>query len=189
MLRSDHVALTYPVHTSSGRPNYQTIPLESKRKIILEYDPQKNVGSSHLCLPNHRQLSSSLLAFWNAVHLFFSEIIARLANLHSSRGRFQPSLRPLLLLCCSHGSIYMSRLLLTSTIFSLPIVLIILLRPHFFKHLTIFSHHSADHSQPPPLVSLNLSVAFDTIDHSTLLSRLTTCFGANGALLLGLLLT
>ena len=42
---------------------------------------------------------------------------------------------------------------------------------------------SADHGQPTLLVSLDLSAAFDTIDHSTLLSRLTTSFGVNGTAL------
>ena len=43
--------------------------------------------------------------------------------------------------------------------------------------------HSADFSQPTLLVSLNLSAAFDTIDHATLLSRLSTSFGVHGTAL------
>ena len=43
--------------------------------------------------------------------------------------------------------------------------------------------HSADLSQPTLLVSLDLSAAFDTIDHATLLSRLSTCFGVHGTAL------
>ena len=84
----------------------------------------------------------------------------------------------------SHGSIHMSRLLLTSTIFSLPIVLIILLRLHFFKHLTILSHLLIIVNQP--YLSLQISVLPLILlisDHSTLLSRLTTSFGVNGTAL------
>ena len=76
----------------------------------------------------------------------------------------------------------MSRLLLISTIFNLLIVLITLLRPHFSKHLTIFSPLPTI-VKPTLLVSLDLSAAFDTIDHSTLLSCLATSFGVNGTAL------
>ena len=44
-------------------------------------------------------------------------------------------------------------------------------------------YSSADHSQPTVLVSLDLSAAFDTIDHSTLLCRLHSDFGVAGAAL------
>ena len=40
---------------------------------------------------------------------------------------------------------------------------------------------AADNSQPTVLVSLDLSAAFDTIEHQTLLSRLHTSFGLAGS--------
>ena len=42
---------------------------------------------------------------------------------------------------------------------------------------------SADLSQPTLLVSLDLSATFDTIDHATLLSRLSISFGVHGTAL------
>ena len=44
-------------------------------------------------------------------------------------------------------------------------------------------YEAADNSQPTLLVSLDLSAAFDTIDHSVLLSRLHTSFGISGTAL------
>ena len=51
--------------------------------------------------------------------------------------------------------------------------------------LQIFDNkfHSADLSQPTLLVYLDLSAAFDTIDHAALLSRLSTSFGMHGTAL------
>jgi hypothetical protein len=44
-------------------------------------------------------------------------------------------------------------------------------------------YSSADRSQPTVLVALDLSAAFDTIDHNTLLSRLYSDYGVTGAAL------
>ena len=52
-----------------------------------------------------------------------------------------------------------------------------------FLHIFDNIYCSADSSQPTLLVSLDLSAAFDTIDLSVLLSRLSTSFGINGTAL------
>jgi len=44
-------------------------------------------------------------------------------------------------------------------------------------------YSSADHSQPTLLVSLDLSAAFDTIDHKILINRLSSSFGISGLVL------
>ena len=61
-------------------------------------------------------------------------------------------------------------------------------RPHHSTEIALLQTFddifcSADRSQSTLLVSLDLSTAFDTIDHSRLLSRLSTSFGVRGAAL------
>ena len=53
-------------------------------------------------------------------------------------------------------------------------------------HTLDYVYHSSDNRQPTIVVSLDFSSAFDTIDHSILLSRLNDCFGLSGNALAGL---
>jgi len=50
---------------------------------------------------------------------------------------------------------------------------------HTLNHI----YTAADHGKPSLLVSLDMSAAFDTIDHSILISRLQTSFGISGPVL------
>ena len=143
----------------------------------------------------------------------FSEIIARLVNLSFSEGIFpakfkaaavtsllkKPSLDP------DNPSSYRPISNLNNISKMLERHFLSRLYPHVtsspnFNHLQFAyrPHHStetallqtfdsffnsADRSQPTLLVSLDLSAAFDTIDHSTILSRLSTSFGVSGTAL------
>ena len=155
-------------------------------------------------------ISTSLLKLCPSV---FSELIARLANLSFSEGTFpakfkaaavtpllkKPSLDP------DNPSSYRPISNLNNLSKIIERLFLSRLYPHVtsspnFNHLqsAYRPHHStetallhtfdnilnsADRSQPTLVVSLDLSAAFDTIDHSTLLSRLSTSFGVNGTAL------
>ena len=172
----------------------------------------KFVGSLHPCRPNHPPLTSFPHPYSDFAHLCSRNSLPGSQISPSLRVPSQPSSRLLLLLPCSRNLrltltipqaivlFLISTIFLklsnvyffldytrtsphpqTSITFNLPIDLIILLRLPFFTLDNIFS--SADRSQPTLLVSLDLSAAFDTIDRSTLLSRLSTSFGVNGTAL------
>jgi len=57
----------------------------------------------------------------------------------------------------------------------------------FFSEHSVYTlnniHSSADRSQPTLLVSVDLSAAFDTIDHKILINRLSNSFGISGSVL------
>ena len=136
--------------------------------------------------------------------LAFFEIIATLANLSFSQGIFptkfkKPSLdpdnpanyRPISNL--NNISKMLERLFLSRFYPHVPS------SPHFnhfqsayrkfhstesaLLHTFDSIYRSADQSKPTFLVSLDLSAAFDTIDHSILMNRLSTSFGIQGSAL------
>ena len=143
----------------------------------------------------------------------FSEIIVRLANLSFSEGIFTATFKSAavtpLLKKPSLDPDNLANYRPISNLNNISKIIECLFLSQFYPHVTSSPnfnhlqsayrpHHSteiallqtfddifcsADRSQPTLLVSLHLSVAFDTIDHSTLLSRLSTSFGVSGSAL------
>ena len=194
-------SLPDPIHTGETFESVANVSVDEVRRLITSM-PSKS--SSVDFIP------TSLLKHCPSV---FSEIIARLSNLSFSGGVFpskfkcaavtpllkKPSIDP------DNPSSYRPISNLNTISKILERLFLSRLYPHVtsssnFNHLqsayrpfhstetallqtfdNIF--HSADLSQPTLLVSLDLSAAFDTIDHATLLPRLSTSFGVHGTAL------
>ena len=189
------------MHVGESFESIESVSVDEVRRLITSM-PSKS--SSVDFIP------TSLLKLCPSV---FSEIIARLVNLSFSEGIFpakfkvaavtpllkKPSLDPdnpssyrlisnlnniskILERLFYLGSIHMSHRLQISTTFNLPTVLITLLKLLFFKLSMVFSTLLTVVNRLF-LSHLILAQHFDTIDHFTLLSRLSTSFGVNGTTL------
>ena len=194
-------SLPDPIHTGETFESIANVSADEVRRLITSM-PSKS--SSVDFIP------TSLLKHCPSV---FSEMIARLSNLSFSGGVFpskfkcaavtpllkKPSLDP------DNPSSYRPISNLNTISKILERLFLSRLYPHVtsssnFNHLQSAyrpfhstetallqtfdnTFHSADLSQPTLLVSLDLSAAFDTIDHATLLSRLSTSFGVHGTAL------
>ena len=190
-----------PVHIGKAFDSIAAVTVDQVHKLITSV-PSKS--SSVDFIP------TSLLKRYPSV---FSEIIARLANLSFSEGTFPTKFKaaavtPLLKKPSLHPDDPASYRPI-SNLNNISKIIERLFLSRLYPHVTSspnFNHFqsaycpnhstetallqtfddiftSADHSQPTLLVSLDLSAAFETIDHSTLLSRLATSFGVNGTAL------
>ena len=167
----------------------------------------------HSAPPKSSRMDTVPTSLLLAVSETFSEIIAYLANLSFSEGRFptkfkSASVTPLLksdhldkTAPASYRPIsnlnFISKIL--ERLFLQCFQPHILASPNFNKHQSAYRpghstetallllldniFHAADSGKSTLLVSLDLSAAFDTIEHSTLLQRLIYSFGVTGTAL------
>ena len=167
----------------------------------------------HSAPPKSSRMDTVPTSLLLAVSETFSEIIAYLANLSFSEGRFptkfkSASVTPLLksdhldkTAPASYRPIsnlnFISKIL--ERLFLQRFQPHILASPNFNKHQSAYRpghstetallllldniFHAADSGKSTLLVSLDLSAAFDTIEHSTLLQRLIYSFGVTGTAL------